>query len=181
MSKQDRTRSRTPSDTERKFLLNLDKKYAELMGAAIDARKYAESAKAEVDRLKGMTFDAANMTGKVTAAQIDANGLVAENVNISGIVNAISGTIGGWTLEKTMFPTRWEEQENGDPIIEWKEETFLLSEVMTEDIPDSESYYMYATALAPSGVSVISVRVDDGVESDLNVKYKTWRQLLSGE
>lgn len=55
MSKQDRTQSRTPADTERKFLLNLEKSFAEIIGIATDARTKAEKTNedlsAEIARL----------------------------------------------------------------------------------------------------------------------------------
>ena len=50
MSKQDRTHSRTPADTENKFLLNLDKSFAELLGIATDARKTAEGTRSELSK-----------------------------------------------------------------------------------------------------------------------------------
>lgn len=51
-SKQDRTQSRTPADTERKFLLNLQKSFAEILGVATDARTKAENTESEIARLE---------------------------------------------------------------------------------------------------------------------------------
>lgn len=41
---------------------------------------------------------AANITGKLTADKINADGIVAEDVQISGEINATSGTIGGLSI-----------------------------------------------------------------------------------
>lgn len=38
------------------------------------------------------------LTEKIVASQIDANGIVAENVDLSGKITATSGKIGGWSI-----------------------------------------------------------------------------------
>ena len=42
---------------------------------------------------------AANITGTLTASQLNADGMTAKNVSITGEITAESGTIGGWTIK----------------------------------------------------------------------------------
>lgn len=91
MSKQDRTHSRTPADTESKFLLNLDKSFAEIMGIATDARTKAENARTELLRVvaditKEITENGATIKLVVDSGLVDADG----NVQASIIIEAIN-------------------------------------------------------------------------------------------
>lgn len=100
MSKQDRQGARTPADVERKISGTI----SEVSKTAEDAQKRAENTEQEVERLKhkkitvdqldieGETLNvkvkAANITGKLTADQIDAKGLTVEAANITGTLKA---------------------------------------------------------------------------------------------
>ena len=90
MNKQDKTFSRTPSDTERKFITNLGKKFAEIMGIATDARTTAENTKSElsksVARIDKELFDkGAKIELVVESGVIDENGKVRASIIISAI------------------------------------------------------------------------------------------------
>lgn len=96
MKKQDRQGSRTPADVERRF--------RGVPAVASDAQRRATKAEQEVKNLKNVkiTVDrldidgqelnvrvaATNITGKLTADQIDAKGLTVEAANITGTLKA---------------------------------------------------------------------------------------------
>jgi len=46
----------------------------------------------------GITVSAANITGKLTASQININGITASNVTMSGALTSTSGETGGWII-----------------------------------------------------------------------------------
>lgn len=96
MRKQDRQGARTPADVERRF--------RNVPSVATDAQKRATKAEQEVENLKvqKITVDrldidgqelnikvaATNITGQITAEQINAKGLEVEAANITGTLKA---------------------------------------------------------------------------------------------
>lgn len=70
----------------------------------IEAINNESSAKIKADRLDiegkklNIKVDATNIEGKVTADQINANGITAEDVDVTGKINAKTGSIGGWDI-----------------------------------------------------------------------------------
>ena len=91
MNKQDRTHSRTPADTENKFLLNLGKRFSEVLGVATDARKAAENTEKQLQlSVAEITKELGN--NKATIKLVVDSGLVDEdgNVQASIIIEAIN-------------------------------------------------------------------------------------------
>lgn len=90
MSKQDRTHSRTPADTENKFLHNLGKRFAEIMGVATDARRTAEGTRSELSKSvaeinKELTDKGASIKLIVDSGIVDKDGNVQASIVISAI------------------------------------------------------------------------------------------------
>ena len=81
MSKQDRTHSRTPADTENKFLHNLGKTFAEIMGIATDARKTAEGTRSELS--KSVAEINKELTDKTAAIELQAKTITKQGENIA--------------------------------------------------------------------------------------------------
>lgn len=91
MSKQDRTHSRTPADTENKFLLNLGKRFSEVLGVATDARKAAENTENQL-QLSVAEITKELGKNKATIKLVVDSGLVDEDgkVQASIIIEAIN-------------------------------------------------------------------------------------------
>lgn len=81
MSKQDRTHSRTPADTENKFLHNLGKRFAEIMGVATDARRTAEGTRSELS--KSVAEINKELTDKTAAIELQAKTITKQGENIA--------------------------------------------------------------------------------------------------
>ena len=81
MSKQDRTHSRTPADTENKFLHNLGKTFAEIMGIATDARRTAEGTRSELS--KSVAEINKELTDKTAAIELQAKTITKQGENIA--------------------------------------------------------------------------------------------------
>lgn len=90
MSKQDRTHSRTPADAENKFLRNLGKTFAEILGIATDARTTAEGTRSELSKAvasinKELADKGASIKLIVDSGVVDKDGNVQASIIISAI------------------------------------------------------------------------------------------------
>lgn len=207
MSKQDITNARTPTDLERKYLLNFGKTFAEVEGIALDARKTAENLEAEVEKqnesigllvdngkVKGSVIieaindestakisadkidvegaelnikvDATNITGKVTAEQMNADGIVAEDVDIKGKVNAEEGSIGGWTIGENLTAT---SETRGLGIIQRQTVTFSAGGVEAAGVYLEDPAWTGPQSAFPPGIIV---------GQTYGPVFKTWAELL---
>lgn len=164
-SKMDRQGPRTPADLEWRY--NLGKTFAEVMGIATDARRLAEEATTQsitVDRLDidgqqlNVKVDATNITGEVTAEQINAEGLQVKNGSFSGDLFAQNILL----QNKTISVVSDDGGTTTRVPISWHLERTPLS-------PDdtSPNYYAYATIDAPVTVDITGL------------KYGIWYKTLS--
>ncbi len=90
MSKQDRTHSRTPADTESKFLLNLGKSFAEILGIATDARTMADNTRSALSQSVAkinteLADKGATIKLLVDSGIVDKDGKVQASIIISAI------------------------------------------------------------------------------------------------
>lgn len=225
MSKQDRIHSRTPADTESKFLLNLGKTFAEILGIATDARTTAENTRSELSqsvaridkdltdkgasinlivsdgKVKGevlikainnessvkikadnilfegqklnIKVESTNIDGKLKAEQIDADGIKAKDVDLTGTITALLGQIGEWTLGEADIPI------SSQTTIK---ETSLYSGVNKYDL-DNLDWYTVETWLTAKGVySLYKYYGNDGTPEGMliNTNYYSskWWEIL---
>lgn len=234
MSKQDRTHSRTPADTENKFLLNLGKTFAEILGIATDARTMAEGTRSELSKSvaqinkeltdKGATIklivdsgivdkdgnvqasivisaindqseaqikadniifegqkldikvDAANIEGTLTADQIDADGIEAENVDISGKINASEGSVGDWEIGEFDVPAQ--VYFDGTCETHTVKKAGLYSGLRVDSTLDGV-FGKYETYFLPDGVYLKSYETGKADDTEV-IKhfYASWHQLI---
>lgn len=106
-----------------------------------------------------LKIPAANITGTLTARQIDATGLVAVEANITGKVVAQSGSIGDWNI--------------GKKTIESGASTLYSGTAMYSD-PYYEDGVETTVTLTPTTV-YIEKREDIGVTVD----YATWSRIIN--
>ena len=175
MRKQDRQGVRTPADVERRF--------RGVPKVASDAQKRAAKAEQEVENLKhkkitvdqldiegrklNIKVDATNIEGTVTAEQINADGISAKDVDISGTVNASEGAIGGWSLGPTKIPIN---------VNDTIEENALTSPQLTDTV--NGKTYSYQVYLTPKGVYISG---QYSTSNEVGISYfanKTWLEIL---
>lgn len=129
------------------------------------------SAKISADRLdiEGKTLnikvDATNITGTLTAEQIDADGIVAEDVDITGTITAEEGSIGGWEIGDNLTATT---ETTGTGIIQTQTVTFSTKGVEVTAMWKEDSDWTGPTPTFPSGVTI-------GQEYN---KFVSWAELL---
>lgn len=118
-------------------------------------------------------IDGANIaTGTVTADQIDATGIQATGVDISGKITATEGKIGGWTIAENQL---W-SQSGGEGVATYKftgyPTTSLSAQTVKFKAKDGITYY---------GIRAVSMGTDA-----YNVEYKTsntgdsWTEVFNG-
>lgn len=110
-NKQDRQGVRTPVDVERKYLLTLEKSFAEVLGIATDARSYAvktnERLSEEVARIDVKIEETAEGIVLSVADTYATNESVESKINISRneILSSVSGTYATQTNLATLEQT----------------------------------------------------------------------------
>lgn len=207
MKKQDRQGARTPADVNRRL--------KDVPKVASDAQKRAKNAEQEIEKVKHekITFDrldidgqelnikvaATNITGKLTADQIDAKGLTVEAANITGTLKAekvegieLSVDIAD-VKQKLTTDKLTAEQINTDGMVvqtatigAWHLQktditvspTQIISEyaLYSDEIYDADSGITHRVYLTPKGVYV------DGRDS-AGASYfanKTWLEICGG-
>lgn len=196
MSKQDRQGARTPADIERKVSGSVK----EVSRTAQDAQKRAETAKQEVENLKhekisvdrldiegkelNIKVAATNIIGSILANQINADGITAKNVDITGKITAEKGKIGNWTLGKVSIS--YEVLVDGRITTETITVNALTSEWEAVPLKTTENgsvlSYLCKTYLTPFGVYVqYYYDLSDGGYSPTRTARKSWLELIAGQ
>jgi hypothetical protein len=97
---------------------------------------------------KNLQVYAANIENTLTAEQINADGIEAENVNITGTINSIEGSIGGFDIKDGRIQSE-DYVEGDDNIVVWDESEY-------EDYPEGLTY-----TILSDGTYEVTVKVDD--------------------
>ena len=130
------------------------------------------SAKISADRLDiegqelNIKVDATNITGTLTAEQIDADGIVARGVDITGTITAEDGEIGGWTIGNDLTATT-ESKNMG--IIQEQTVTFSARGVEATGKYKRDPSWTGPEPAFPSGVVV---------GQQYGPVFKTWAEIL---
>ena len=137
----------------------------------------ATNLEVDVVKVKGLL----NAEGKIEARQINANGIVAKDVDISGRITASEGSVGDWVLGTALIPFKKPDGTEGT----YDGQSALYSGVQRYET--ASGYARIETWLTAKGV-YLKVRTYesgtfDGVyyeefHTDTQYHFKTWWQII---
>lgn len=121
--------------------------------------------------------DDTNIEGKLTADVLDIDNIIAENVNVTGTINAEDGVIGGWHLGLFPIPTGANSEDDVTDEKSLRSPNLSGTKLDKDGVERIITYRAYLTA---KGVYICGQYDTAEVSGDTYFNHTTWLELLEG-